>query len=759
MAEIPQYLARISPESGSGTPEMRISGKGRGLSILGQGLSEAASNVASIAQNQFRTEQHLQEVTSRQQAILADLQERKTRQVEALQGKRLISQLRTDWNNRLIEFQQNPVANLLSEGQDEYDKYVTKLLEGMPSENVRNEVSLHAAEYRIGYLNDLFRLQSQQQLQEFGSTFDSMVSNAEDSIFSTKSLAEVQYQKELLNSTIEDAVALNQIKDKSIVQNLRDKVDLLSISWANSMLPDNPEMVKQVIGNPEMSPGLTSQHRATILAKADDVVKTKDNQSKMLLREALESDLNQRTMTGQGESLDIQQFRSVYGDVAADAAERDLANATKLYEYTQRAMGASEETLQQLEKEVRPKEDPTSPRFAEQQDLADKVDRFIKQVRSDKDDDAFSYFSANPTVKNLLDDYRTNPTVDSSRRLRDAVLDLQKMDSSLQPYQYKVMPKAEAEKFIEDFNKLIAVGSKADGDSVLQNVLSFTQRFGDKTNIALSQLNQTQGGDKIASKINPLMWHIGNPTTFRLIVDAIRKDPQEQYQKFESDKVRQNFLQEVRLDPNMMSYMSSMQSSNNGADSTQLIDGVRQTYRDFARDYVLNGGDMRDASTLFFSNYTWGSKNGTTYARPRVYSDSLGKEHVMSEEQISLSNSYLEFWPQALNPEQIEPATIVNQTEGFNEKEITRDVATALRGNTFWSTTEDETGVYLFTKGSIFGEPKQVFWKNGTPVRVNFIDTMKSIEMTPYGERKSRYPDYTGDSIWDRIANMFGRSG
>lgn len=736
--EIPLYTPQNSPVTSTGTPQLQDSGKGKGASILGRSISESAADLARIAEGKFQTQQHLLHIRTQQENTINELMERKQAQLDSIQLHSTVSNLRSTWDARLQEYEQNPTPDLLNTARKEYDDYTEKLLGGITSTRVRDEVKMHADEYRIGFLNKAFALNSQQQLQAFGASFDGMMSNAEDSIFAQKNpsiaLGELNWQKNFLHGAVDDAVRTKQIVDKSVIQNLHDKVNTLAISWADATLPTNPEFVKEVISNPEQTPGVTAQHRAVLINKADEVIKTKGNQEKLLLREALQSDIKQRIMTGDGQSLDIKKFRAAYGEAAGDAAERDLANASKLYGYIQRATGASEESLRALETEVKPKEDPTSPLYGEQQDLASKVGDVVKQARSDKEKDAFTYFASNPSVKNLMEAQRQNPTIVNAQRLQDAVLELQKMDKSMQPYEYRIMPQSQADKFIDDFNKLVAVGSKADGDSVMQVLNQFTQQYGNQTNIALSQLNQTKGGDKITAKLNPLMWHLNNPTTFRMIVDSLRKDPQEQFAKFESDKIRQNFLKEVRLDGNLMHYANSMKSSNNSAESDNLVNGVLQTFRDFSRDYILNGGNMKDASSIFFANYTWGEKNGATYARPRTYADTLGKSHVMSEEQVALSNSFLDTWPITLNPDSIDPATILNQTEHFTPKELLKDTATALRVNTFLSTTEDETGVYLYVKGSLIGEPRQVKYKDGTPVRVNFVDSMKTPPAVRFGQ-------------------------
>jgi hypothetical protein len=276
--------------------------------------------------------------------------------------------------------------------------------------------------------------------------------------------------------------------------------------------------------------------------------------------------------------------------------------------------------------------------------------------------------------------------------------------------------------------------------------------------VAVNQINETKGGDKVTSKMNPLLWHLRNPSTFRLIVDAIRKDPQEVNARFKSEKELKNFMADVRTDPGLMSYQSSVLGANNGAEAQRLVTGVNEAYTAFTKDWVLNGGRMKDAASVFFAPYTFGTVNGATYARPINYADASGKPHTMSEDQINLSNGYLEWFPKRLDPSTIDPATVVNTIGYFTSEQITQDVKNALSSNAFWSTTEDETGVYMFVKGSIFGAPKQVFYKNGKPVRVNFADTMVSVPKVPFGEKPQHYQEETGDSALDRVANMLLRS-
>jgi len=758
--EIPTYSQSLIPQAQSGAGASD-SGKGRGTSLLGAGISRAAANISNIGQSREQHEDRMRSIKLHQQNIIADLVERKTRQIEDLEEKKKYSQLRTDWNNRLIELSKNPTDNLMETATAEYDDYVTKMLNGTDSTKVRENLSLLSADYRIGLVNESFKLQSRQQLAQFGASFDEMMVNAESSIFNTKSLGELAVQRDLLHGTIEDAKTNGQIQDPIIIQNLKEKVNLLPVAWAESMLSDNPELVKSVaLGEGDFKgimDGVPARTRALLAAKSEESIRAKDNQNKLLLKEALESDKIQRMQTGQGESLDLNEYEAAYGKAARESAERELNMATQLHEVVEMSKGASQEELNFILENHKPKEDESSPLYGEQQALYMAAQKIISMANDDRKEDAFTYFSQHPSVRSYAQKLSEDPTPENRKELQEAVLSLQKADTTMRPYEYRVMPKGEAEKFITSFNKLVEVGNKTDGAGVREMLVNFNDEYKDHITIALSQLQQIKGGEEVSSSLNPLMWHLNNPSTFRLIVDAIRKDPQEVYQKFESDKVKNNFLTDVRLDNNLLAYESSMVASNNSSETHKIVDGVRKTFRDFTRDYVLNGGKIEDASSMFFGNYSWGELNGVSYARPLTYKDSLGKEHRMSPDQQTASSNFLRVFPRRLDADQIEPESILNET-GFKPEEIKKDIENSLNYNTFWATTEDEQGVYLYTKGSILGTSKQVFYKDGTPVKVMFSETLVPIPEAGRGV-KHRYQNKTTDSIWDRLANALLSSG
>jgi hypothetical protein len=717
-------------------------GTGRGLSILGSGISNAAEGIARIAEINQASKERVTAMAMHQQNTIAELTAKKTDQLETIEVAKKYSQFRTDWNKRLIDYQENPTEDILTTAQKEFDDYTKQMVEGGSSSRVQDELALKTAEFRLHFVNEVYGLQSRYQLQQFGATFDDMMSNAEDSIFATKSLGELSTQKSLMNGLIEQSVQNGRLKDPSIIQNLKDKVNLLTVSWAQSMIPENPEMVIEAIGNKGpykgLFDGVSVAHRETLLSKATETIRTKDNQGKLLLREALQSDIVQRMKTGEGSSLNLDTYGKVYGPEARASAERDLANATKLYSYNQRSKGATDDTLAQMLEESKPKADPTSPLYGEQNDIYENVQKIVAQAMSDKQNDAFTYYSQSPVVKPYLEKVRamepankpfnklgwTPETNEATQQLQDAVLEQQKLDKTLKPYDYRIMPKVEAESFIEQFNKLVDVGSKADGAGVRDLLVNFNEKYSKNISIALNQINSMKGGEKVSSRINPLMWHVNNPSTFRMIVDSIRRNPEEQYQRFETDKVKNNFLSEVKTDKNFINYRSSVFSTNNSREASDLVNGVHNTFRDFARDWVLNGGKTADASAVFFAPYNFGQANRIPYIRPNRYTDKLGEEHVMSPDQVNLSNIYLNEYPTRMDPRIVDPKTILNRTEGFTDVELLKDTMNALRENTFWSTTEDETGVYMFTKGTIGNASRQVMDTNGHPIRVNFVDTM-----------------------------------
>lgn len=752
MAELPTVQAQQDPVTHVAAPVAEARQSGSEMTILGEGIDRAAEHIYQAGEHQFRTEQHLRELQLHHQDVIQRLMREKDAQVNALAVNSRYSQLRTDWSKRLIEYEQNPQPDLYNTASKEYDAYTKDLIAGAPTDVSKKELSLHVASYRIELLNEAYRLQSKQQLQQFGATFDKMLSNADDTIYATKSAQEMQVQKDLMNKTVDDAVSTGQIRDKEVVQGLRDKVNLLGVSWAESNMAQNPEMVKEGIKSGLLE-GVSSQHKYVLENKADETIKTKGEQEKVLLRDALQSDRVQRMMNGEGNSLNIDRFGQVFGPEAKDKAKRELDSASQLYQTIELSKGASTAQLQDLLEKAKPTALSDDPKYGEQMQQYQDVEKIVHQAMSDKQTNAFDYFATSPAVKAL--DYRKIglETPETRHQLQEAVLELQKADPTIMPYEYQIMPQAEAEQFIDNFNKLTEVGSKTDGAGVLDVLKKFAHDYKDHLPMALNQLNNTKGGSSVASKLNPLMWHLSNPSTFRLIADALRKDPQEAYARFKTPKEKSNFLTDSGQDPNWASYQSSVFSSNNGSEAQKLVSGTKEAWTAFSRDYVLNGGKIKDASTLFFSPHSYGMSNGVTYARPRVYSDEMGQDHIMSDEQIRLSNNYLDFYPRSLNPDLISPESILNQTRNFTPDQIHGDVKNALKENTFWSTDESESGVYLFTKGSITGAPRQVLHKDGSPVHIRFIDTMQSIKAVPYGEQGPRYTPYTGDTWLDKLSS------
>jgi hypothetical protein len=280
--------------------------------------------------------------------------------------------------------------------------------------------------------------------------------------------------------------------------------------------------------------------------------------------------------------------------------------------------------------------------------------------------------------------------------------------------------------------------------------------------MALNQLNRVPGGDKVTPKINPLMWHVNNPSTFRLVVDAVRKDDQEVMKRFDkADK--EDLLTQVTTDANMMNYAQSVMATNNSPEAQAQVQGVHEAYRAFARDWKLNGGKIKDASSAFFNTYyTFGEQNGIPYARPREYKDNTGKAHIMSDDQVQMSNEWLNIELQDMIMNQragkpkveIDPSTIVPDYKMFTPDQIKEDIADALETNTFWATTQAEDGVYLHVKGNMPGTSVMVKDKKGKPIFVPFKDTVGGrnyIGKDFLSGEMRKIDSRTDDTFWDKF--------
>lgn len=769
MAVIPEYEARDNADTGS--RPVRVDAPNLGGTILAGSLEKVSNDAEDI----FTVGKNLSEAVQRkamhQDEVIARLSEEKMNQIESLQISSKVSQMRSDFYGKLQKMQDNPSENMLQDGTKDFEDYTKEMVGSGITPRVQSELAIHAQDFGITYKNELWRAQRVFQQQQFGATFDKMLTNANDSIYSAKSLDELHAQQDLLGRTVDDAVKSGRIRDPETIQSLHEKIPILGVSWAEANLTDNPKLVKDVAqGNgpyANVMNGVSPEQRTVLLNKATEVIKTQDDQQHVSLRTALESDKVQRIQTGEGKSLDMKAFSAAFGAEAADKAQRELDQATELHTYVEQAKGASTDSLRDMLTRAMPKADPTNPLYGEQLDQYQNVQKVVSQAVSDRKDDPFTYFSLNPSVKPYADKFLKDATPENQISLQHAVLAQMKSDKTFPESQYALMPKAQAEQFINQFNTLTAIGSdKKSVVGVTDLLNNFEKTYGDNIHIALNQLNNTQGGAKISPVINPLMWHLQNPSVFNLIVQAVRKDPKEAMERFGDEKTAKDFVASAKFDSNLLNYQSSIYSTSNTQQSQSLVKGVRETYSSFARDYVQNGGKLKDASSVFFGPYTWGNENGVSFARPRQYTDSTGSTHSLSDQQVDTSNSFLHFYSSRLNPNDIAPESILNQTRYFTSEQLTKDTKDALDHTTFWSTTEDEKGVYLYAKGELAGAPRQVFKKDGSPVRVNFEDTLvpANAQMMTYDTKSGKMKEpYTGgytprtDDTWvDRMANLMG---
>lgn len=755
MARIPTILSGSSSFVGSGgalqqSPSLDFgqregSSIASGLNAIGEGLVHGAKAVAGEQERQARVAEH-------QQKIITQTIEKRKDQDDALEIATTYSALRTDWNKRLIEYQQNPSEDQLSVAASEYDDYVSKMLEGSSNDTVLTDLKLKAAGFRLELIQNAFRIEAATRAKNFGASFDQMLSNAQDSIYSAKSVAELMAQKSFLNETVDSAVKTGRIKDPETVQGLKSRINSLSVGWAEMTLSTDPEGVIEALegkgpyGN--VLEGVPLHQRSVLQEKANNVIESQAKIDKLQLSESHKSAVAKALQSGNPGFFDGEMYEKAFGPTARKIAESDIDMAVRLHSTVEGVKGADSFTLAKIQEKAVPTADKGTDDFHRQKAMYDDVQRIVAQAQSDKLKDPYAYFSQNPAIKPYFDDgIRGNEG--SAKMAQYLILEAQKADGTIPASQYRIMPKAEASDLISQISQAFDINGKIDSESFRRRLIQFEDQYRENMPIALNQLMNSKG-EQVVSKMSPLLWHSDNPSLFRLVFDSIKKDDKEVMARFPTPKQAQGFLDDVRMDKNMAKYEMSMLASNNGAGSQFLSSGVRDALRSFSRDYVLNGGKINEASDLFFSPYTFGQKSGIYYARPRQYSDEIGK-HFMSDDEVKHSNNFLDFYPSTLDPKTIDPVSILNETRYFTSQEIEKDVTDALRKNVFWSTTEDESGVYMFTKGSLLGAPRQVLLKDGTPLKISFKDTLKPLPMVPFGNNTISNPNLTTDSAMQRF--------
>ena len=433
--------------------------------------------------------------------------------------------------------------------------------------------------------------------------------------------------------------------------------------------------------------------------------------------------------------------------------KRDLELSSKLYAVDVESNGAFTKDLMTMREKATPV--VGSATFDMDTEYFNEVSKIVSQRQSQKLNDPYTYFAQNSGIASVVEAAAGSPeNLQAQLNVQETILKAQKRDPAMSPSKYAVMPKAGAERFIENFNTLLAVGSKADGPGVRDQLAQFYDMFGSNTQVAFRQLNNLTGGSKVTSKINPLLWHLENPSSFNLIYNAIRKPIEEQKKRFTSEELT-NYNEEFTTDSSLLNYTASVFTSDSSHQSFNIVNGVREAFNSFSLDYVANGGSQEQASEIFFSRYTFGEANGATYARPNEYQDDKGDTHYVSPDMAELSDDWLEtelmdMVRKIANPTEtesldIDPTTVLPQVFEDNLQE---DLADALETNAFWATNEDETGVYLYVKGQFAGAPVQVKNNAGEAIQVGFDKTYVGRNLV---SRKNVLIDRTDDNLWDKI--------
>jgi len=716
-------------------PSGGISGAGA-MSVLGKGLSDAGRGFASASVDINTSLKRNAADKASKDAAYADLQEKDRLAFKGQEDVREVnekySKLRLDWAKRQNEYDHNPSEDQLKVSIEEYDKYVEDLLRGSTNDEVRNALQERADSYKIGVAEKNHKLGYVKKSTNFAVGFDQMFVDANDAIFTTKSIEELFEQQDLLSTYVEQAVATGRVQSESTIAALNTKIGQLPVSWADSIMGIDPQAVIEAVATDAFSE-VPPNIRQGLIDKAKRVISAGEEFDKQAIQQSFESDRAQLLTTGVGNAFDYDIAKKAFGKTKADQMQRQLDDAESVYGITQKTIGADGAALGTIIKESKPKSDPSSTTYAEELAYHNAVKDIVIKTQERKIDDPFSFFAQEPSIAAAIEEAANSPdNPEVQRGLREMILSKQKSDKSLSPWNYAIMPKAEAADFIEEFNSLLAVGVEGDTQGVREQLLSFEDEFRNHTDIALSQLSRVNGGEKITGKLNPLMWHTNNPSVFRLALDSIRKNNDEVMKLFSAEE-RSDLLIDVSSDSNLLQYSQSIVATNNSAEAFNQVKGVRETFQAFTRDWVLSGGAVDESSEAFFgSYYSFGETNGMSYSRPLQYKDAAGVDQVMSQEQVSLSDEWLDVEIQdiILNQEKgtpkfdFDPATLIPQHELFTPAEVQEDISDALESNAFWGTTQDENGVYLYVKGSLPGTSVMVKTKSGEPVMIPFHQTV-----------------------------------
>jgi hypothetical protein len=231
---IPTQNAAVEIETGQTGAMGRASAPE--TTILGGGIRDLGAGVASLAGSLESLNRHNDAILERQANALKIKEEHQRTQDISLEVATKYSQLRTDWTDRMREYADNPTDNLIATAGKEFDDYFNTMLQGSSSPEVRDSLSLKGKEFKIGFIDDAYRLQTQYRAKTFAAGFDLLINNAENTIYKSKSVDELYQQKAIITGAVSDAVKTGRIKDPETIQALMDKANRLDVAWGEALV-------------------------------------------------------------------------------------------------------------------------------------------------------------------------------------------------------------------------------------------------------------------------------------------------------------------------------------------------------------------------------------------------------------------------------------------------------------------------------------------------------------------------------------------
>lgn len=706
-----------------------------GYTVLSKGLSDLAKGTLS-AMNSIDEKKRYDHAKAEAQAnAINAVKAKREREDRVFEASKLTSQIHKDWLYRVKDYEKAPSEDLLPQFEEEYKKYSTDLLKGIDDKTLHREMELQLLQLQNSTTQDVFRLETATRQANFAASFDQIVANGEDAIYAKKDIDTLAYQQSLIENTVEQALGSGRIRDEATAQKLLDRAGQLSVSWAYANMPSDPQMVLDMLDNksvkqfspsagevvelPNVFKGITARQREVVRSAAKTSLRAKDTFDRASLVKAHNTNLENVIAFGKETSDNyLDQVEALNGPEARKALTIEIAHAYQKHTVKEEVKGATLEQIANSRNRNRPKEGASDEAFQTYRTLQP----IYQAAESEHQEDPFAHFMQHPSIQALLID---NDGDSLAPEVAEKVIELQKNDVTIAPFEVAVMSNAQADKFIDTFNQAVAVSQ--DSGSVFAALQGLHAAHPEHMNLASAQIARRGKSTTVGKLVNPLMWHFDNPTAFQLIVDAVRKDNAAEMQKLGKEKDIKSFKYNVQNDGQFLAYRQSIDAYDNSPDAANATSGVLEAFQAFARDQVVAGGSVAAASNIFFDRYKFTNFNGVPLTIPSRWTNpetgEAGTTHLTTDAQQYSFNRALEVFALETLENEADPRSVIPVTDFMDSSEISEDMAEQYP-NVYYVVGPDETELLMYVRGSMLGSARQLTNKEGTPITVPIADML-----------------------------------